>query len=122
MMAAAAAFALVAGNAEAVDVRATMYPGVFCRSCVTLWYETFRSWAEAARDEGAKCAIGASMCHSMGVWSSDAYSVSAMAATLGITTENLAREMADDSWNRTVILYLEQQKMIEGVLDEYYSP
>ena len=111
---AAAAIVLAAGNAEAVNVTES-YPGA------TLdWDGTFRMWTEEAQKAGEKCAFQANTDKSMGIWSSDAHSLIAIAATLGITRENLVVAMDQSSWYRAEILYVEQQTLIEACLANIY--
>jgi hypothetical protein len=113
IMAAAAALTLVAGNAQAVDV--TVWSPAM-EGCTIVWDAIVPDLTEQAQLAGYKCAYQTYKDNSMGIWSSDAHSLSAIAANRGITRENLVSAMEESSEYRSEILYLERQTLIEACL------
>jgi hypothetical protein len=122
MITAVAAFALAAGcatqPAHAIDV--TQWRPAVSGDRID-WDGTLQLWTDEARQAGDKCALQAyadylSHRNSMGIWSSDAHSFSAIATTLGITRENLVTAFEESSEYRERVLFLEQQTLIAACL------
>jgi hypothetical protein len=105
----AAALALAVGEAQAVGLT------TWCPECPTEWDATLRAWTDLAWKAGDKYAA-ASQAPSLGVWSSEAHSVSAIAANLGITRENLVAAMEGDSYYRQMVRDFERHILIEACL------
>jgi hypothetical protein len=112
------AFALATG-ALAVAVNVTQWSGVMTGDPNPInWDATLQYWTKEAQQAGDKYAFLSQVDNSdnpMGIWSGDAHSLSALAETLETTRENLVQQM-ESSGYRAIILYIEQQTLIEACL------
>ena len=116
IMMAVAAFALVAGNAQAFDVTKVSYPGATLE-----WDATFQLWTQKAKEAGYRYAYYLNVhpddSDPMGVWSSNPHTVAAIAKDLGITTDGLAHALVEEgNWYRSEVLYFEQLTLISACL------
>jgi len=114
MITAVAAFALAAG-AQAINVT-VWTPAQAESKCTIAWDATFKYWTEQAQKAGDKYAAQAHAGKSLGIWSSAAHSLSAIAANREMTRENLIAAMEESSWFRANVLYGEQQTLAEACL------
>ena len=112
---------VLAAEAQAINVT-VWRPAQAQEEDTLVWDAIVPDLTEEARQAGDKYAY-ASQAHgetSMGIWSSDAHSLSAIAANRGIARENLVSAMEESSEYRSEILYLEQQTLIEACLANLY--
>jgi hypothetical protein len=113
IMMAATALVLAAGSAQALDVRKPDWDAIYFP---VDWKTVLQDLTKAIEADSYKCVFESSTYYSMGIWSRDEYSESAIASDLGMTPEILAEEAARHILYRDLILYIARQRLIQGCI------